>query len=176
MTTTGILGVAEDELQDSYGGRAERIEHRWRFRFATPPPVGQPLAGRAAIGREASRRSPGRRGRAARSRSRSSRARSIRTTRPSAPRSIRAAASGNPAAGLPEHRSVDGGVLDDAPLDIVLDDIAHRPATDLAARRAVVFVVPYPGVTGDAGTAKFDLRSVADTTPTCPARCPISTT
>ena len=173
MTTTGILGVAEDELQDSYGGRAERIEHRWRFRFATPPPVGQPLAGRAAIGRESVEALA----RAARSSSSFPFAFEPSTIDPN-DTAVRAALHTRggkpvyPAAGLPEHRSVDGGVLDNSPLDIVLDDIAHRPATDLAARRAVVFVVPYPGVTGDAGTAKFDLRSVADTTFNLPREVP----
>ncbi len=173
MTTTGILGVAEDELRDSYGGRAERIEHRWRFRFATPPPAGAPPAGRAAIAPE----SVTALARAARSSSSFPFAFEPSAIDPhdAAVRAALHTRGGTPvypSEGLPEQRGVDGGVLDNSPLDIVLDDIAHRPATDLPARRAVVFVVPYPGVTGDAATAKFDLRSVADTTFNLPREVP----
>jgi predicted acylesterase/phospholipase RssA len=173
MTTTGILGVAEDELRDSYGGRAERIEHRWRFRFATPPPVGAAPAGRAAIAPESVKALA----RAARSSSSFPFAFEPSGIDPE-DAAVRAALHTRggkpvyPTEGLPKQRGVDGGVLDNSPLDIVLDDIAHRPATDLPARRAVVFVVPYPGVTGDAGTAKFDLRSVADTTFNLPREVP----
>jgi predicted acylesterase/phospholipase RssA len=173
MTTSGIHGVAEETLRDSYGDIAERIEHRWRFRFATAQVGNPPLAGKAPI-------SPATISALARAaRSSSSFPFAFEPSRidphDDAIRQALYTHGGAPVykdESSPELRGVDGGVLDNSPIDIVLEDIADRPAEDLPVRRAMIFVVPYAGMSVDAPSAEFDLRAVADTTFNLPREVP----
>jgi predicted acylesterase/phospholipase RssA len=174
MTTTGINGVAGSPLIDSYGDPAERIEHRWRFRFAGA--ASPSLPGRATIGPG----SVGALARAARSSSSFPFAFEPSSIDPSdaAIRESLHTAAEQPTPVFPEaastpQKAVDGGVLDNSPIDIVLEDIAERRAGDAPIRRAIVFVVPYPGQSAESATAgPATLKDIAGTTFNLPRDVP----
>ena len=140
LTGTDIQGVSIKPIQDSYGATLPRAEHRLQFRFATPE-GGAPPRGWLAL--DAS--------------SCTQLARAARTSSsfPFAFEPSRITGEefadglwtrrGGPFQIKPQtHRwAIDGGVLDNSPIQPVLNEIWDTPTAEGPQRRCIVFVTPY---------------------------------
>ncbi len=137
LTGTEIQGIPIEPIMDSYGASVPRVEHRLQFRFAAPDaPAGWLPLDASSVPQIA---------------------RAARTTSsfPFAfePSSI---TGDDFATGVWTRRggpvridrgkgrwAIDGGVLDNSPIQPVLNEIWETPTADGPQRRCIVFVTPY---------------------------------
>jgi predicted acylesterase/phospholipase RssA len=141
LTGTDIQGVSIDAITDSYGSSLPRIEHRLQFRFAAdiggaPTPRGWlPLANTSLsqIGRAARTSSsfpfafePSRVEQAEFERG--------LWTRRGGPLELKTGT---------RRWAIDGGVLDNSPIQPMLSEVWATPTAEVPQRRCVVFVTPY---------------------------------
>jgi predicted acylesterase/phospholipase RssA len=144
LTGTDIQGTLIEPIKDSYDAELPRVEHRLQFRFATPDAPGGaggvtpgwlPLASdRTAEIARAARTSSAFPFAFEPSRISGDDFTSGVWTRLGGPLEI----------GAGKHRwAMDGGVLDNSPIQPVLNEIWDTPTADGPQRRCIVFVTPY---------------------------------
>ena len=140
LTGTDIQGVKIKSIEDSYGAELPRAEHRLQFRFATPegdaPPRGWLALDESSCTQLA---------RAARTSSSFPFAfEPSRITGGDFAGGLWTRRGGPFAIGDKAHRwAIDGGVLDNSPIQPVLNEIWDTPTAEGPQRRCIVFVTPY---------------------------------
>ena len=140
LTGTDIQGVRIESIQDSYGAELPRAEHRLQFRFATPDETGPPRGWLALDEGSCTQLA-----RAARTSSSFPFAfEPSRITGKDFGDGLWTRRGGPLSIGSEAHRwAFDGGVLDNSPIQPVLNEIWDTPTADGPQRRCIVFVTPY---------------------------------
>ena len=174
LTGTDLFGVEETPFTDSYGQTATRIEYRVQFRFCALPDEASTTADLDGWGEMRADRLA----RAARTTSSFPFAFEPSELQASLLADVMVTRNGEPVFPTVEAAAtrwaVDGGILDNSPIEPMLTTIRQR-VTQRPTRRAIVFIVPYAGkVTAPTPSAEdASLRRVLDATFNFPRETPL---
>lgn len=180
LTGTDLFGVREPDFADSYGRPASRVEYRVQFRFAANSQADKADAG-VLPGRWAPLTADSVPALARAARTSSSFPFAFEPSKLSGSDPMLGLATqtrdGTPvfASGDPVERwAMDGGILDNSPIEPVLTTIKARHAAR-PTRRALVFIVPYGGATTLLAPTASDanLRRVLNGTFNVPREIPL---